>query len=220
MKNSGIVWKKMGPPYNMDNSKFSQNAEEEHILNYFGDHIGTFCDIGCNNGETFSNTRALALKGWTGILIDCSPLAIAQCKELYKGQKGIYIYDYAISDHNGTAVLQESGPLCSPSDIGLVSTFHQHEKERFQRTVKYEPVEVKTFKWKTALNRWKIKEFDFISLDIEGDEVNVLPDIDLSKTKCICIEWNGNEMLKHQYEQSLNGFKLIYTSGENLIYAR
>lgn len=202
---------------------YSQNLEETYILNYFGDFVGTFLDIGSNDGETFSNTRALALKGWSGILIDCSPLAIAQCKELYKGQKGIYIYDYAISGHNGTAVLQESGPLCSPSDIGLVSTFHKHEKERFQRTVKYEPVEVKTFKWKTALNRWKIKEFDFITADCEGDEMSFLPDIDLSKTKMICLEHNSKPELKKQYLECTSKFgldKIIYESGENIIITR
>lgn len=199
---------------------FSQNKEQEAILNYFGDYIGTFCDVGSNDGQTFSNTRTLAIKGWKGVLIDCSPSAVAKCKELYKGHKGIYIYDYAISSHNGKAILQDSGPLCSASDSGLVSTFHQHEKERFQKTVKYEPVEVKTYKWKTALNRWPIKTFDFISMDCEGDEMNILPDIDLTLTRCICLEWNSKPELKTAYERYLSGFKLIYTSSENLIYAR
>jgi FkbM family methyltransferase len=199
---------------------YSQSAEEQHILDYFGDFIGTFIDIGCNDCETFSNTRALALRGWKGVLIDPSPSAIKRCRELYKGHKGIYIYDYAISSHNGKAILQESGPLCSAADTGLVSTFHNHEKERFQKTVKYDPIEVKTFKWKTARNRWIIKDFDMISLDIEGDEMNVLPDIDLSKTRLICIEWNSKPELKNAYEKYLEGFKVIYTSAENLVYAR
>jgi len=199
---------------------YSQNQEEKHIVEYFGYHIGTFIDVGCNDCETFSNTRALALRGWKGILLDCSPTAIDRCKKLYNGHKGIYIYDYAISSHNGKAILQESGPLCTPSDIGLVSTFHQHEKARFDRKVKYEPIEVKTFKWKTALNRWKIKEFDCVSLDVEGDELNILPDMDLSKTRLIVIEWNSKPELKTAYEKYLDGFTVIYTSAENIVYAR
>jgi hypothetical protein len=58
-----------------------------------------------------------------------------------------------------------------------------------------------------------------ISLDIEGDEMNVLPDIDLSKTRLICIEWNSKPELKNAYEKYLEGFKVIYASAENLIYA-
>lgn len=199
---------------------FSQNQEEKHILEYFGDYVGTFVDIGCNDCLTFSNTRALALRGWKGILIDPHQQAIERCKTLYNGSKGYYFYPFAISNHNGTAILEESGPLCSPTDIGLVSTFHQHEKARFQRTVKYDRVEVKTFKWKTALNRWKIKEFDMVSIDVEGDELNILPDMDLSKTKLVCIEWNSKPELKKEYDYYLKEFRVIYTSGENLIYAR
>lgn len=204
---------------------FSQSAEEQHILEYFGDHIGTFIDIGCNDCSTFSNTRALALKGWKGILIDPSPKAIAACRELYKGHtsNGIYIYEYAISSHNGKAILQESGPLCSPADVGLVSTFHQHEKERFHRTVAYNPIEVKTFKWKTAINRWKLKEFDFVSADCEGDEMTFLPDMDLSKTKLVCLEHNGNAEKKKEYLERTAKYgidKIIYESGENVLIAR
>lgn len=198
----------------------SQNLEEQYILEYFGDYVGTFADIGCNDCQTFSNTRALALKGWKGVLIDPSPKAIEKCKQLYNGHKGYYIYPFAISGHNGKAMLQESGPLCSAADVGLVSTFHPEEMARFKASVKYDPVEVKTFKWKTALNRFTIKDFDMISMDCEGDELNILPDMDLSKTRCICIEWNGKPELKTSYEKYLDGFKLIYTSAENLIYAR
>lgn len=199
---------------------FSQNQEEKYILEYFGNFVGTFIDIGCNDCQTFSNTRALALKGWKGILVDPSPKAIEKCKQVYDGDKNYKIYDFAISDHNGTKALEESGPLCSASDVGLVSTFHAHEKARFQRTVKYEPVEVRTFKWKTALNRWKIKEFDMVSLDVEGDELNILPDMDLSKTRLVVIEWNSKPELKKEYDYYLKDFRVIYTSGENLIYAR
>ena len=199
---------------------YSQNQEEKIILEYFQDHVGVFIDIGANDGITFSNTRALAERGWKGVFVEPSPKAFEKLTELYKGHKGFYIYPYALSSHNGKAMLQESGPLCSPADVGLVSTFHSHEKARFDKSVNYSPVEVKTFRWKTFLNRLTIKEFDMISMDCEGDELNILPQIDLSKTRLICIEWNSKPELKTEYEKYLDGFRLIYTSGENLIYAK
>lgn len=200
--------------------KYSQNLEEQHILNYFGDYVGTFLDLGCNDCLTFSNTRALALRKWRGVFVDASPKAMERCKTLYNGYKGYYFYEVAISTHNGKAIFNESGALCGAADVGLVSTFHQSEMDRFKRTVAYNPVEVKTFKWKTFLNRLKVREFDMISMDIENDELNVLPHMDLSKTKLLCIEWNSKPELKAEYEKYLQGFKVIYTSGENLIYAR
>jgi FkbM family methyltransferase len=199
---------------------YSQNNEQQVILDYFKGKVGTFISLGENDGETFSNVRALVLSGWRGVMVEPSPKAFERLKALYRGHKGIYIYPYAISGHNGKAILQESGPLCSAADVGLVSTFHAHEMDRFKRSVSYEPVEIRCFKWKTFLNRLSIKEFDFISLDIEGEEMNVLPDMDLSKTSMICIEWNSNANLKSAYKEYLDGFNLLYVSAENLIYAR
>lgn len=199
---------------------YSQNKEEQYILEYFGDFVGTFADIGCNDCLTFSNTRALALKGWRGIFIDPSPKAMQRCKTLYNGYKGYYFYEVALSAHNGKAILNESGPLCTPTDVGLVSTFHDREMDRFKRTVKYEPMEVKTFRWKTFYNRLKVKHFDFVSIDAEGDDLEILSQMDLSGVKAICLEWNGKEQLKKDFEYYLHGFRLLYTSGENLLYGR
>lgn len=199
---------------------YSQNKEEEVILKYFEGKTGTFLSVGENDGITFSNVRALAERNWRGIMVEPSPKAFDKLKALYEGHKGFYIYPFAIGSHNGKAMLQESGPLCSANDIGLVSTFHNSEMDRFKRTVSYTPIEVKIYKWKTFLNRLTIKEFDFISIDVEGNELDILPDMDLSKASCVCLEWNSKQELKTEYEKYLEGFKLIYTSGENLIYAR
>ena len=198
----------------------SQNEEEKYILEYFNGQTGSFLDIGSNDGITFSNTRALAERGWKGVLVEPSPKAFEKLKALYEGHKGFYLYPYAIGGHNGKAMLQESGPLCSANDIGLVSTFVPSEMDRFKKSVSYNAVEVKVFKWKTFLNRLTIKYFDFVSMDCEGFELEILPDMDLSTVKCICLEWNGKPELKTEYEKYLAGFNLIYTSPENLIYAR
>ena len=199
---------------------YSQNQEQEAILNYFGDFIGSFLDIGSNDGETFSNTRALALKGWSGVCVEPSPKAFERLEKLYSQKpKKIFCYPFAMGSHNGKATLKESGPLCSAADIGLVSTFHQHEQDRF-KAVKYEPIEVKVFRWKTFYNRLKIKTFDFVSIDTEGEDLTILSQMDVKDVRAVCLEWNGKTELKTEFDRYLSGFKVIYTSGENLLYAR
>ncbi len=210
----------------------SQNAEEQIILDYFKGQTGTFCDLGSNDGITFSNTYALSKLGWCGVLVEPSPRAHAKLKQLYKETKGcFYLYDYAILDINGSLTLHESGELVKTGDVGLVSTFIEKETERFRRTVKYDDVTVNCYRWKTAMNKWKFKKFDFISLDIEGAELDwidetgkkrdgVLKQIDVTDTQLICIETNGDLVKKAQIDEILTGFKVIYTSPENLIYAR
>jgi hypothetical protein len=61
-----------------------------------------------------------------------------------------------------------------------------------------------------------------ISMDIEGEEMNVLPYMDFEEmeTELVVIEWNSNSEIKANYEPYFKKFKLIYTSAENLIYAR
>lgn len=208
----------------------SQNLEEKFILEYFGDFVGTFLDIGANNGVTFSNVRALALKGWKGVMIEPSPKAFERLKTLYNGHKGFYLYSVAIGDHNGKAILQESGPLCSAADVGLVSSVNASEVNRWANhrapgvnSVTFDAVEVPMFKWKTFLNRLKstkIKAFDFVSLDCEGMDLEILSQMDLTEVSAICLEWNSKPELKLEFEKYLEGFKVIYTSGENLLYAR
>jgi FkbM family methyltransferase len=199
---------------------YSQNLEEKVILDYFNGYIGSFLSLGENDGITFSNVRALAERGWSGVMVEPSPKAFARLEKNYEGLKGFYLYPFAISGHNGNIILHESGPLVNSNDVALVSTVNAKEMDRFKGATTYEPVTVKCFRWKTFLNRLSIKKFHFISMDIEGEEVNVLPEMDLTDVKCICIEWNGVPELKALYEKYLDGFRLIYTSGENLIYAR
>jgi FkbM family methyltransferase len=199
---------------------YSQNFEQEHILKYFGDFVGTFLSCGENDGETFSNVRALALRNWSGVMVEPSPTAFARLKQLYEGHKGFYVYPFAIGSHNGKATLQESGSLVSPKDTGLVSTFVPAEQDRFRRIVKYAPIEVKMFRWKTFLNRLKIKKFDFVAIDCEGLDLEILSQMDLTEVKAIVLEWNGKPELKTEFEKYLDGFKLLYSSGENLLYGR
>jgi FkbM family methyltransferase len=201
---------------------FSQNLEEQAILNYFGEFTGTFCDIGSNDGKTLSNTRALAERNWCGVLVEPSPTAFARLKSLYDGSKKgcFYLYNVAIGNHNGKAILHDSGSLLKQGDTALVSTLDKAETNRFAGVTTYNEIEVKVFKWKTFLNRLYIKKFDFISIDAEGLDLDILKQMDVSEVRCICIEWNGKQELKAAFQKILHDFKIIYTSGENLIFAR
>jgi FkbM family methyltransferase len=202
---------------------YSQNEEEKVIINYFNGVKGKFLDIGANDGVTLSNTRALAESGWCGVLVEPSPRAYARLEANYSvlQTKGcFYMYRYAIGEVNGMVMLSESGPLISKSDVALVSTIVEAEKSRFAKVVTYENAPVECFTYKTFLNRLPVKSFDFISIDAEGCDEIILKQIDVSETKCICIEWNGNANLKASFSAILKDFKIIYTSGENLIYAR
>lgn len=196
---------------------YSQNNEEEIILNYFGDFVGTFADIGANDGVTLSNTRALVERGWAGICLEPSPKAFERLTKNLEGFNKVLEYPFAIGNHSGTMTLNESGSLITPSDVGLVSTTVASEMDRFRTVTTYTPVEVKCFRWKTFLNRIKYKTFDFITIDAEGLDLDILRQIDLSNTRMVCVEWNGKQ--KQEFTDACP-FPLIAENGENLIFAR
>lgn len=210
---------------------YSQNQEEKVIREYFGEYVGTFIDIGSNDGVTLSNTKALADVGWSGVFVEPSPLAYLKLKDNYRlhGQRpkemhhrtfeGLYFYNVAIGTHNGRMKFYESGTHLNKGDVGLLSTGNAEEMKRWPGE-KFEEREVICYRWKTFLNRLKIKKFDFISIDAEGLDFQILEQIDLKDTKLVCIEWNSNADLKAKYDAYMNDFKVIYTSAENLLYAR
>ena len=201
---------------------YSQSGEQEVILNYFKDYeSGTFLSVGENDGQTLSNVRALALTGkFCGTMIEPSPKAFFKLKQLYNETKGcFYLYNFALGSHNGTIKFFDSGTHLNKGDVALLSTANESELKRFPGT-QYEEIEVKVFRWKTALNRFTIKKYDFVSIDAEGFDLDILKQIDLTDVKCLCIEWNSDNKLKVEFEKIMHGFKLVYTSAENLIFTK
>lgn len=206
---------------------YSQSTEEKHILQYFRENYpdlikGAFLDLAANDGITFSNTYALSQMGWGGCCIEPSPKAFQKLQEIHKDREDIELINLAITEDGGELTFMESGELIGNGDVGLVSTFKGSEVERFYHTVKYEEITVNSIQWEQFYEMSHYKVFDMVSLDIEGCELEVLPymDFDKMETKMLVIEHNGREDLKREYEKYLDGFSLIHTTPENLLYAR
>lgn len=202
---------------------YSQNSEDEIISRYFGDFKGTLLDAGANDGVTFSNSRYLMLKGWTGFLFEpasvCSDLFI-----LYNSNPKAHIYNLGISAYETTeALFFESGAhVPNGTDLALVSSFDHTEvvrwrgvefKERFANILSF-------IKW------WESADMpilDFITIDIEGMDWKLLQAIDLAKVgcRCLCIEWNSKPDMGKLYTEYCNSYGLyeIHRNAENIIYA-
>jgi len=210
---------------------WSQNLEEKYILEYFGDKVGTFCDIGSNDGVTLSNVCELTRLGWSGIFIEPSPTAFNKLKENYslknrfdrggnRNPGDLYFYPFALGTTNGMVTFHDSGTHLNKGDTGLLSTLSDADKAKWEKSTQFTDIQVQCFRWKTFLNRLKIKKFDFISIDVEGVDYDLLSQIDLRDTSCVCVEFNGDANLKVKFDALMIGFKLLYTSPENLVYGR
>lgn len=199
---------------------YSQNNEEQIILEYFKDFKGNLLDIGANDGVTLSNTRKLIELGWTGDLIEPSPNAFAKLKKLYSRKKKTKVHNIAIADASELMTFYVSGTHLNNGDTDLLSTLSLQDKLKWESTTDYKTIEVQalTFKDFNVLNN----KYDFINIDVEGLDVQILKQLDLNQLecKCLCIEHNGTHLNAINIEMSKYNFKVIGQNLENIIYAK
>jgi FkbM family methyltransferase len=202
------------------NNMYSQSQEEQYITEYFKDFKGILLDLGANDGKTFSNSLRLIELGWKAYLVEPSPKAYKKLTALHHSNTNVECLPIAIGMSNVKATLHESGwHLHHKSDIALLSTLVPEEKKRWER-VAFDEVEVEVLDYKTLTELIGIKDFDFITIDIEGLDWFILQQIDLSNTKMVCVETNSIETEKYiSYCQGF-GMKLIYKNAENIIMVK
>lgn len=202
---------------------FSQNNEQEIILNFFGDKVGTFLDCGANDGITLSNTYALVWKGWGGTLVEASPVAYERLLKTHPTNFNLVMLNVAAGSYDGEIVLHESGELLGKGDVALVSSTRQDETERWTAlNMPFKDVTVPCKTFESMQKMTKHKKYDFVSLDIEGMELDLLPQMNFDEleTKLACIEFNGKDKEKYDAIMLPFGFNLIHQNAENLIYGR
>ncbi len=199
---------------------FSQNNEQEVILKYFEGSDGKFLDIGANDGITLSNTRALLEYGWEGVCVEPSQEAfnrLVVSSSAYKCTS----FNVAIGTHNGEVEFNEMGDHLGEGDVSLLSTVLTPEKKWSK--VPFKKTKVSMWTYKELLKHSPIKEFNFISIDAEGMDWDILRQIDLSKTQMICLEHNGDiktELRMRTYCTQFGLTKIMLKNAENIIYAR
>lgn len=204
-------------------NSYSQNSEDLFILNYFGNHKGTLCEIGANDGVTLSNSKLLIEHGWSAHLVEPG-MVCDRIKRMYADNENVTTHYLAIGDKNTTMILAESGEhVIGGNDQGLVSSLMPSETERWRdKGVEFMDTEVNVYDWKTFKDSIGGIPFDFISIDAEGYDSIILQQIDLTLTSCVCIEWNGDYSLMDVFVKycSRFGLRLVHTNNENLIFTR
>ena len=203
----------------------AQSGEDKYIIKLFDeDFKGKFLDIGCYHPTRHNNTYELYKKGWSGINIDLNPLTI----ELFDFMRAKDVnINIGISDKDAEKELYFIDELDTQNTIDknqLEFLKKHHNINQDQIIVK----KIQTKNLETILNEYQFYNIDFMNLDIEGHELQVLKTLDFKKIKIkyLCIE-----MIEHNEESILNvknmkdllkenNFKLIKNFGFNHIYHR
>jgi len=202
---------------------YSQNKEESIILEYFGESKGTLLDIGANDGKTLSNSLALVERGWVGTFVEASPKAFQRLQSLHSSNPRLQLLNVAIGSYDGEIDFNESGTLLGTGDVALVSSIRKDEMDRWiSLNMPFEKMKVPVLYFTSLLTKSYYDKFEFITIDIEGMEPEVVPQIDFKKlgTKMAIIEWNGKNAELYDGLLSSHGLKLIHTNAENRIYTK
>jgi FkbM family methyltransferase len=205
---------------------YTQNNEEALILNHFSNRNPsdlTVLDIGANDGKTFSNSLKVIELGWYGLLVEPSPRAFNMLTELHGFKSNVMCFPIAITNQNGMFQLQESSSILNQGDTSLVSSLKQEETVKWaNNNVRFNEVNVMGMDFKSFQETAARKQFNLISIDVEGYDYEVLSQIDLVSVGCemLIVEFNGkDEALFTDYANKF-GMKLISKNPENLIFVK
>lgn len=206
---------------------YSQNKEEEIILKFFespGGNIkpGRLLSIGENDGVTLSNARALLLHNWEGVLVEPDPAAYKRLDRLYTHNFRALVYNCAIGVESRKQKFYSAGTHLNRGDTGLLSTLNLEELLRRFPGTRYTETEVQVLTWADFADMIEPKTFDFITIDAESFDLDILKQIDFNqtKTRLLAVEWNGVD--RHLYDQVAYKFEfqILHLNGENIIYGR
>ena len=203
---------------------YGQNSEDLRLKEYFeGEDSSslTILDIGANDGRTFSNSLLAIEMGWNACLIEPSPKALEKLTGEHNGNNRVHIFPYAITKFTGQATFYESGTLINQGDVALVSTLNAAEKTRWKdANIQFDSTTVKCKTFADFMVDSQIKRFDAISIDCEGEDLNVLKQMDLAGLGCrfLIVEFNGHDQNMYEIYANYFGMKLIHTNAENLIF--
>ena len=194
---------------------YSQNKEQGIVSDYFMGKPGHLLSIGENDGETFSNSRHLLKNlNWSGLLIEPSPTAYAKLKTLYKENNLVKIKNVAIGKAEEWVDFYDMGEHVGNGDSSLLATMDINETKKWDCQFKHTKVRAIPYEHINDV-------YDFITIDAEGLDIEILKQIDLKHTYCLCIEWNNNignlALIRAIVPVQM---REIYRSCENVIYVR
>jgi len=167
---------------------FSQTGEDliiDYIFNLRGLKYPSYVDIGANHPFYLNNTALFYLKGCRGINIEANPSLIEQFNK-FRGEDINLNFGVGVADDIELDFFVLNDPT--------LSTFSMDEVERFLETKKYSFVEtrkIKIYTLDSLLKRYfAAKSPDFISIDVEGLDFEIVKTIDFEfyKPKLICTE--------------------------------
>ena len=201
----------------------SQFNEDIYLSSFFEkNYIGKFVDLGCFHPTRDNNTFRFYKKNWRGINVDLNPITI----ELFNffRSKDINI-NCAISDKK---TLKKMYFVDNLSPLNTLDQNHLNflKKNFYFKNKDFKEKKIKTENVNNILKKYKFDKVDFLNIDLEGLEYEVIKSINFKKFRIylICIEiLDHNKISKNKSKKihqilKKNNFKYLKKIGVNSIF--
>jgi len=182
---------------------------------------GVFLDIGAHDGITFSNTYFFEKeRGWTGICIDPNPdvfqklvanrhcicencaIAIEEKQMVYRKVTGHYLSEML-------------GGIVEFMDAEHIERINKEVATHAEYSIEDIPVECKRLD--KLLDKYSVDEIDYLSIDTEGAEYEILQSLDFDKLniRLMSVERNKDSQVHNLlgskgYRYCSSGFDAFY----------
>jgi len=194
--------------------KYTSQCKQDYFLNeviFKGKKDGIFVDVGANDGVTYSNSYFFEKElGWTGICIEPLPGAFAKLKK----NRNCNSINGCCSNNNSVEIflnVDGYGEMLS----GLKSKYDPRHLNRLMNEVSLHggsisEIEVICYNMNDLLLNNRLLQIDFISLDTEGGELDILKTLDFDNIgiKVIVVENAYNEPYISEFMKK-KGFSMV-----------
>ena len=181
---------------------------------------GVFIDIGAHNGISLSNTKFFEELGWKGICIEPIP----EVFEKLQHNRKAYCLQGCIADFNGIAPFGEV--VGEPQMLsGLVEKCDPRHRTRIDGEIEttqgsYKVIEVNCYLLNDLLQKHGIFHIDYLTIDTEGGELEILQSIDFSKFDIDFIDVENNYDINFKDFLISKGYRFVRTLGCDELYQK
>jgi FkbM family methyltransferase len=203
---------------------YSQHGEDYLLWKFFDfKKDGFFVEVGAFDGVHLSNTYSFELEGWKGICVEPGQY-FENCKKNRPNSLCVNAACVSNDDIKEITFYEEELGLLSSLDMSTEKK-EDIEKRYENRKLDFSGHKEKTVKAQTLnsiLEENSVSKIDFVTIDVEGAEIEVLKGFDLKKykPKVVILEANDIEHKKElmYYMTVENGYIFVREVSVNLIF--
>jgi len=189
---------------------YSQGGEDLILAKLFGyKSTGFFIDVGANDPIRLNNTYLFYKMGWTGLNFEPVP---ELAEKFHKKRSSDTLITKAMSNFVGEADFSAG-----------INEYHVNSSLLNIDLPKQNTIKVSVDKLENILDNIKVKVIDFISIDTEGTEIDVLEGLNLDKyrPRFILAEYNTASKANDKLSPYLikKGYQPLFINKWNIIFS-